>query len=370
MRTGPIICVSFLVFVLCASIQAQYSGGHGTDTNPWTISTPDDLSRLAKTPEHWGGSFAQDSNIDMNGWDPIDPIGNFDIAFTGTYDGGKFHILNLAVLGSEQSQPGGDGLFGVVQGTHSNPTIQALILDNPNINGVSPDVGALVGRFESGVMQWCSVKGGFVSGTTNTGGLVGRVLAEATVQECCATAFVLGADNVGGLVGVNRGTVKECCFTENRVAQRGDWPAAPARVNLGGLIGHNIGGSISACYANCLGIFSRKDVPPLSSGVSIGGLVGEWVVVPDSDPATSRDLLPLSYSNADTLGLNDSVANNAVGTSVGEDRINWVDTVAQSVPMNSTDGRLLEERSTFKNWDFVHIWNIEVSNTPSLQEVP
>ena len=54
-----------------------YSGGSGTVTDPWVISTVDDLQKLAETvndgESYSGKYFIQDTDLDLMGitWEPI-----------------------------------------------------------------------------------------------------------------------------------------------------------------------------------------------------------------------------------------------------------------------------------------------------------
>lgn len=357
---------SILLGVLCTAsavtARAEYSGGLGTAEQPWIIGTPSDLITLARTPGHWGNHFVQSLDIDMKGHGPIGPIGTSDARFTGTYQGTGSRILNLTLLGGTQAQPGGDGLFGVVMGTGTDPVIQRVILENPMVMGASEDSGGLVGRLEGGTVRWCGVRGGYVSGTGNTGGLAGHVLAQATVQECYATTFVLGAVRVGGLVGCNAGVVQECYCTDHSVTHWGPQPTDADEVCLGGLVGCNDAGRILGCYAHCARIWSR---PGATVTVYTGGLVGRWILDPEE-----RLFPPYSFSNQDTPGLVQPVRN-ALGAPSSTDNTAWSNLVGQSVPMNATSGWLLRERSTFKPlWDFEYVWTIQDNDTPRLRGVP
>jgi len=333
----------------------KYSGGDGSASKPWVISTPNDLSVLAATSKHWNNHFVQGAAIDMSGQDPITSIGTFGTPFMGTYDGGGFAIANVTILAPSQSQPGGDGLFGVVQGNGADITIQKLILANPAVLGASADTGGLVGRMESGTVQQCAVTGGYVSGTINTGGLAGQVRAEAAVRECYATACVLGAKAVGGLIGLNAGVVEDCYCRSNTLAQWGDWPQSPDAVDVGGLVGRNSAGWIATSYAACDRMLLRSTgalVP-----VNTGGLVGTWLAAGSAEYL----FIPNNYCSKETLGL-EAASNNAIGSPSSTDLTHWSNLVAASVSVAA-----LHQKSTFKHWDFDYVWTIEAGDMPRLQ---
>jgi hypothetical protein len=346
-----------LVCVLAGQGAAKdkYSGGQGTVATPWIISTPNDLSVLAATSKHWNNHFVQDASIDMSNQNPISSIGTFDVPFTGTYDGGGFSIRDVMILAAPQSQPGGDGLFGVVQGNGADVTIQKLVLENPTVLGASTDSGGLVGRMEIGTIQQCGVKGGYISGTENTGGLAGQVRAQAAVRECYSTACVLGAGAIGGLIGLSAGVVEDCYCKSNILAQWGDWPQAPDSVDIGGLVGRNDAGWVATSYANCDRLLLRVGISLVS--VNTGGLVGTWL------PAGSTEYLfiPNNYSSKETLGLA-AAANNAIGWPTSADLTRWNNLVVASVSVSA-----LRQRSTFKHWDFDYIWTIDAGDMPRLQ---
>lgn len=345
-----------LVCVLAGhgSAQNKYNGGLGTAGKPWVIHTPADLAALAADPNDWDDRFLQDRLLEMSGLDPIRPIGTFEQPFTGAYNGGGYTIRNLTILGAAQSQPGGDGLFGVVQGNGTGVTIQKLILENATVLGASTNTGGLIGRIGNGIVQQCGVKGGCVSGTVNTGGLIGQVEADAAVRECYATAHVLGAERVGGLVGLNAGVVADCYSKSNAVAQWGDWPPIGESVNVGGLVGFNFAGWIATSYADCDRVLFRADVT--LTPINRGGLVGAWVPGGSAPYVVSGN-----YSSRDTAGLA-ATGNNALGTPTSASLTHWSNLVATSVP-----DAALRQRSTFKGWDFDFTWTMDCDGTPTLK---
>jgi hypothetical protein len=356
---GSSLCRVLMVLILVLAgrgvAKQKYTSGGGSAAEPWVIHTPDDLAALAADSSDWDNCFVQDGPIDMSGQEPIRPIGTFNVPFTGTYNGGGFAIGNVMILAASQNQPGGDGLFGVVQGDWADVTIQKLVLKDATVLGAAADTGGLVGRVESGTIQQCGVQGGYVSGTENTGGLAGQVGGQAVVRECYATAYVLGAAGVGGLIGLNAGIVEDCYSKGNTLAQWGDWPAGPGSVDVGGLVGRNSFGWIATSYAASDRLLFRSDT--LLIAVNAGGLVGLWL------PATASEYIfvPNNYASRETLGL-EAVANNALGAPRSANLAYWNNLVASSVSDSA-----LRQRSTFKQWDFDYIWKMDAGETPRLQ---
>ena len=250
--TAKAACCSacFLLIVLPAIASAgTYSGGSGTGTKPYRISTVSDWQELMATPTDWAGRFILTSDIDLNGVSitPIAPDTSTSsefqgTPFTGVFDGNDHVIHNVDV-----NMPGSDyvGLFGCL-GT--NGQIRNLRIVDTVIAG-DDFVGGLVGfsgepRSTGGAIADCYSTGS-VTGTGCVGGLVGYNQL-ATISNCRSDASASGKWNVGALVGVNvgnrsnSGTISNC-YSAGSVSGEGI---------LGGLVGLNSYGTISNCYSN------------------------------------------------------------------------------------------------------------------------
>lgn len=53
------------MFLTTASAFAQYSGGSGTETDPWQIACPNDLLYLAAHTEDYGAHFILTADINL-----------------------------------------------------------------------------------------------------------------------------------------------------------------------------------------------------------------------------------------------------------------------------------------------------------------
>jgi len=262
---------------------STFSGGSGTDSDPYLVASQQDLTDLNGCDTFWANSFLQTANIDMGSdqWTTTtgtDPDGG--TAFSGTYDGANFSISNLDIAVSDDYV----GLFGYVTGA-----IRNVNLDNTNSVSGENDVGALVGRLFSGtvsnsssavdVVGVDSAIGGLVGtnyGTisdsqatgnvtgsgdqTEMGGLIGRQRSTGRVSNSYATGNVTGVDNVGGLIGEgDEGSTAAGVYATGVVTG-----GSTSGVNVGGLLGLNEG-TLTNCYAS-------GDV---QDGGDAGGLVGE-----------------------------------------------------------------------------------------------
>ncbi len=154
---------------------SAFSGGDGSETNPYQISSVADLQQLSTDVKN-GNSYEDKyfklmANLDLSGVANWTPIGNqYTSAFAGTFDGNNanYTISNVTVNGSKVSNFD-LGLFGYNRGTIKNVTLL-------NIN-ITRSTG------------------------NNHGGIVG--FNSGTVDSCFVTGTVAGCDFVGGIVGNN-----------------------------------------------------------------------------------------------------------------------------------------------------------------------
>ncbi len=229
---------------------ATYSGGSGTEGDPYLISIPQDLVTLANTANSadWSRSFLMTQDIEMSGVTGFTPIGNSTTAFTGVFDGGGHVIRNLYI-----DRPDTDyvGLFGHIT---SGGSVDSLGIEDGAVTG-NDYVGGLVGYNSS---TYVTVRGCYAtSPVTGNNGMVGGLVGwnYGTVTSCYATGAVTGAAYVGGLVGHNTRTVTSCYATGT----------VTGNSYVGGLVGiNNSDATVTGCYAT----------GAVTGGTILGGLVG------------------------------------------------------------------------------------------------
>ncbi|MCR9103311.1 MAG: hypothetical protein NXI25_25405, partial [bacterium] len=239
-----------------------YSGGAGTQVDPYQIATAADLIALSSISGDWDKHFIQtadinfgsdetavdwdnDGSADGMGTEGFSPIGNPTTKFTGSYDGNEKTISNLFINRSSLLNP--VGLFG---GTElSGAGIADLGLLNVDITALSR-VGAIVGDLSpdatAGVSGCYST--GSVDGSSNIGGVVGYAGASAatgtTIENCYSSCSVNGSGamaRVGGLVGtLFDGYTISDCYSTGAVTGTGD--------NVGGLVGLSFGGTVTNSF--------------------------------------------------------------------------------------------------------------------------
>lgn len=249
----------------------SYSGGSGTEADPWLISTADDLKTLAGTvnngEDYEDQYFIITDDIDLQNvsWTPI---GDGTNDFCGTFDGQGNTIFNVAIGTVEDPlQAEVFGLFGSLSGT-----IQNLNLDTLSINGLPAFsgpyliayAGALVG-YAGGVIENChSTNASVIIHTPSDsamykmygiGGLMGYAARGSQISECSVSGSIKDLTGIDGMVGGFIGGMGETAtikYSRADVALNVKSDAYGA--NVGGFIGAVNGNSnpatiISNCYA-------------------------------------------------------------------------------------------------------------------------
>lgn len=218
----------------------KYSGGNGSEENPYQIANKENLLVLAADTDNYFRYFILTADIDLIGesftqaviapdTDNTEWYGFDGTVFTGVFDGNGKTISNLTITGLDQDYV---GLFGYVDPAGQ---IMNLGIVDANIQGRNW-VGGLAGE-NDGTITSCYVTGG-VSGSDHAGGLVGENL-NGTIISCYATNSVNGTINyIGGLVGINWGSLTYC-YSTGAVSGTGD--------DIGGLVGWN-NGAVTDCF--------------------------------------------------------------------------------------------------------------------------
>ncbi len=190
----------FLILVLLfISSLYGFSGGNGTESSPWQISTVEELNSLRNYlgTVHTSKYFELINDIDLNvapyntglGWEPV---GTTATPFYGKFNGNSHVISNLFI-----NRPTSDniGLFGVT----GSAQIKKVEIKDVNITG-NNYIGALVGFCGINSKIINSSSSGSITGNMSLGGLLGTFQG-IEMNNCYSTCNVTGNDIIAGLVG-------------------------------------------------------------------------------------------------------------------------------------------------------------------------
>lgn len=195
----------------------------GTGSNPWLITSADDLVTLSNCVNVGQYSFVskyleQTADIDMTGVTGFVPIGFNYRYFSGSYYSDDKEISNLNISYTTSDPGVGDetdpnvGLFGWITGYNAN--VEGVTLRNCTItcNSVSPaHVGGIAGYIDKGAhVLNCDVTRCTVTGGNNNdivGGLVGFEGQDGHIIFNTVTDCTVGGSGcyIGGIVGIVSG---------------------------------------------------------------------------------------------------------------------------------------------------------------------
>jgi hypothetical protein len=176
-------------------------------TNPYQISTWQNLYWLSQTPDEWNASFVQTKDIifpdDINQWDNGKgwaPLGSSSEEFTGIYDGKGHSIKNLYINRQDLLNA---GLFSY---------IYTAVIRNLGVEGYvkgKDNVGMLVGYSKTSNIENCYAIGEVIASGQQaySGGLVGVSINNSNIIYSYTKCILKPADPqdaiTGGLVGIN-----------------------------------------------------------------------------------------------------------------------------------------------------------------------
>ncbi|MCL2540743.1 MAG: hypothetical protein FWE53_04970 [Firmicutes bacterium] len=245
--------------------------------------------------------FALTADITINntsgwtGWGPSTtgltawtPIGNNTRMFAANFDGRGFVVCGIYISNTSANQ----GLFGYINGG----TIKNVGVKESYIRGGSA-VGAIAGYVTGNTasVTACYNMGNVVGASNNAyvGGVVGHLLAGATISQCFngsqaggnVSATGAGTARVGGIVGyVDASTISDSYNTGNIISTGGAGGIAGFTTNAatsisrcynagtvtgiagntGAVVGNSASGTVSSCYYNSNAF----------SGATIGNIAG------------------------------------------------------------------------------------------------
>ena len=240
-------------------VDANDLEGSGTAADPYKITNASELQAMQDDLDaHYelGSDIDASTTAQWNNQAGFDPIGDGSEDFSGYFNGNQYTITDLTInRGSSAEEV---GLFGEVD----SALIESVHLESVTISG-NNSVGALAGYLEEDVTIQNASMNGSVSGTTETGGLIGSN-TESTVKRASAKGIVTGSDSVGGLVGQNLGGVVTQSSSNAAVTATGEEQGGDS-ARGGGLVGGNFND----------GIINKSYATGNVTGGKAGGITGE-----------------------------------------------------------------------------------------------
>lgn len=256
--SGKLILLTILSCTLSVSSMAQFAGA-GTESNPYIISSADDLKKLSDNVYDQDSTYCDRffklvADVNLSGeWRPI---GSYDRAahqhaFMGVFDGDGHTVSGVMVSGEYLSY---GGLFGVISGA----TVKNLVVSNANIK-VLDYAGAVVGAAtKQSVIENVIVRSSEVQAERSAAGVVGLLTDKSVVKSCRSEANVSGSVNVGGIVGwAERSSEISCCENFGSVEA--------SKNNAGGVVGRASNDAVITASANSGSV---------SKAQNVGGVVG------------------------------------------------------------------------------------------------
>lgn len=211
MRRGNIVKATVTVFLLIffllaggwpAAAQGEtFSGGSGTESDPYQIATVDDLKQIQLQVCTANHHFILMNDLDLNDSEWV-PLCQHNFPFKGHFDGNNKTIRNMHFKSGNNSHY---GLFRVIQ----DAVIEDLRLEHVqlDINDIhdaknNRSAGALAGRAINSTIKNVEASGTIQSSLHYTGGLVGQLANGSQLQDGNGTlAIISTGHHVGGLAG-------------------------------------------------------------------------------------------------------------------------------------------------------------------------
>jgi hypothetical protein len=244
-----------------------FSGGSGTQDDPYLIAGADDLHNITYSPRLLDKNFKLVADIDMDGSPSLTVIGSRMCPFSGDFDGNNHRIYNLSGIimtryHHNKAMIGSLDRNGQVRNLELSVQIQMPVQDCLSLGG-------LVGYIGQGTITNCHV-GGKVEGTDNVGGLAG-FSKNGSISNCSAAVETIGNDCVGGFTGYNNGTISTSYSTGTMKGNS----------NVGGFAGYNDGG-ITSCQSTAAvdgneragGFAGYNDNGNIATSYSTGAVTG------------------------------------------------------------------------------------------------
>lgn len=248
----------------------EYSGGKGTEEEPYLISMATDMADLSEAVNdkytYEGKFFKMTDDIDLSEIENLTPIGNnFGAAgatiktFCGTFDGNGHTLTNLH-MSYQGKEKIGVALFGVIQGA----TIKNLTIDNSSIQSDAL-TGGFVAAAMGGKVLNCHLGENVTINSTHqayAAGIVCGALGDSVVISDCSSRARISAVGMGVA-----GIIASCGVVGNVVNRCVNYGELSSNAGVvGGIVGQvEDGGSVS--IKDCAN-FGKVTSPTNAGGIA------------------------------------------------------------------------------------------------------
>lgn len=348
----------FFLFGITLSLRAQFAGGSGTPLDPYQITNETQLDSMRN---HLSSYFKMMNDITITKANWI-PVGGYNVAFAGGFDGGNYTISNMKITSVTDYYIGFLG--------NNNGNIKRVTFKNVNINVVTALYYCYAG------VVWGDGGGGdyvdsiFVNGANINiqytgggwaffGGMAGRASGRfryCGIQNLTMTILTKAVSPIGGFVGqLNVSAIES--FAQGTITATKE--PGTNTTYVGGFVGqmYLTSGYISNCYSRV--------------NINIGGSLG-WSILAgfvnykfggtfcsnDYAAGVHQILDPSSRRN----GFIDYNTDGSLSTTyfdstvLGSSKDNL-----QGGPGGGSNPRStiqMKTQSNYVGWDFVNVWAI------------
>ncbi|MDE5885381.1 MAG: hypothetical protein K2H29_09955 [Oscillospiraceae bacterium] len=209
-----LMVVPFHMFVFAEDEYCPFSGGKGTESEPYQIKTAYDLFLLAElindideTKKYRSSYYIQTADIDLKGenWIPIGTWGgDWECAFSGSYNG-NYHSVSNYTLNYDGEFSGIFGRIGLGGNAHTDYCVvkNLSVYNSFDTNGTNL-VGGIVGEVGYGAsIENCSFFGKInAESAKNVGGIAGGIWCGGEIKSCYVNANIESKAVSGGIIGL------------------------------------------------------------------------------------------------------------------------------------------------------------------------
>jgi hypothetical protein len=339
-----------------------FSGGDGTEENPYLVSNAGELFTVRQFLD---SHFRQTANINLGESPWIDgegwkPIGDYSLPFVGSYDGDGYTVNSLTVIRPAESYV---GLFGLLY----RATIKNINLENYNITG-SSYVGGICGY-----LSYSSAANINLQGQINGGGYVGGgfgLINYSSVSSSLVNSEITGTSYVGGLGGSSTASKITKCETEGSITSSASF--------TGGICGYISSTSINSCFSgsditstgdNSGGIVGLSNGSIVSNSYSFGVIAGRLRVGGLMGTAQNYSRIYNSYSFGNVsgegnvgglVGIRNPSNPSTVTNSYWNTTLSGIDVSEGGEGRTSSEMTYPYASNTYVNWDYNNTWSEDI----------